>query len=74
MKYTIIFDIGKPYEVVVDSDEALEKELREFYINSIKDKDDFAYCDVKVYDENDEDITEAQFINEMVSEIMEEVE
>lgn len=68
MKYKIVFDSGKPFEVICESDEALEKALRDFYEYN-KDSD-YQY-DAKIYNEKDEDISEAQFIQEMIGEMIE---
>jgi len=67
-KYKIVFDSGKPYEVFCCSDEALKKELRNFYDYN---KDSDYQFDAKVYNENNEEITESQFIEEMIGEIIE---
>lgn len=68
MTYKIIFDSGKPFEVIAETDEALEKALRDFYEYN-KDSD-YDY-DAKVYNEKDEDITESQLIQEMIGGIIE---
>ena len=67
MKYKIIFDAGKPYEIVVNSDEELKKELTDFYDSN---KDNSSYMDAFVYNSEDEDISESQFISEMIAEII----
>ena len=66
-KWTVMFDAGKPYEEHYDSDEALEKGLREFYEQHKDSGDSF---DAKVYNAEGDDFTETQFIEEMMVEIM----
>lgn len=66
--YTITIDNGKPYEVKADGIEDLKAELKEAYGES--QKTDYAYFDIKVYNGNGEDISESQFITEMIAEIM----
>jgi hypothetical protein len=67
MKWTVVFDVGKPYEEHYDSDEALEQGLREFYEQHKDSEDSF---DAKVYNSKGEDFTETQFIEELVSDIL----
>jgi len=67
MSYKIIFDNGKPYEIIVNSEAELRKELKDFY-DSQEDKTD--YFNAYVYDENDNDITESQFITEIIGNII----
>ena len=73
MRYKIIFDDGKPYEVDVNTDQELKNELRSFYIQN-KD-DDYEYdCQVLELQEHTKeliDISESQFIEEMIGEIIE---
>lgn len=65
-KWIVVFDAGKPYEESYDSDEALEKGLRDFY-DKHKGSDSF---DAKVYNVEGEDFTESQFVNEMIEGII----
>lgn len=67
MKYTAIFDAGKPYDVGYDSDESLQKGLKDFFLQHRQGDYQF---DVKVYNSLDEDISESQFISEMVADIL----
>ena len=71
MKYKAIFDIDKPYEETFNNDKDLRASLKRFYINSLEDEND--NYDVLVFNSKDEDISESQFIKEMIFEIMEEV-
>ena len=71
MIYKIIFDNGKPYEVLVNSEAELKEKLKEFY-ESQEDKTD--YFNAEVFNEQGEDISESQFINEIVGEILGENE
>ena len=70
MKYKIIFNVGKPYEVIVNSEDELKQKLKDFY-ETYKDNDEYTYYEVNVFNENDDDITESQFIEEIVGEILE---
>jgi hypothetical protein len=67
MIYKIIFDNGKPYEDKAESEEELKEKLNNFYCLN-KDNEDF--FDVKVFN-NEEDISESQFISEMIADILE---
>ena len=71
-KYIILFDSGKPYEIKVYSDEQLIKELKDFW-NINKDPDS-GYYNAIVYDSSGEDISETQFISEIIGDIIEEGE
>ena len=66
--FLIVIDNGKPYEVKVKNENELKAELKKQYAES--QKEDNAFYDVKVYNENDEDISESQFITEIIGEIM----
>jgi len=68
MKYKVIFDNGKPYEKTFNTDEDLKKALMLFYIEN----KDINYFDVKVFNEEDEDISESQFIEEIIGDIITE--
>jgi len=70
MKYKIIFNVGKPYEVVVNNEDELKQKLKEFY-ETYKENEEYSYYEVNVFNENDDDITESQFIEEIVGEILE---
>jgi hypothetical protein len=69
--YKAIFDIGKPYEETINNDTDLRKALKVFYEQSLKDDNDL--YDVQIFNSENEDISESQFITEMIFEIMEEV-
>ena len=71
MKYKLIIDYGKPYEEEANTEEELKTELTK--LNEISKKEEYAYFDVVVLNEKGEDITESQFIQEMISKIMGEV-
>ena len=66
--YKVVFDNGKPYEVKVKSETELIKVLTEFWINEVKDQD--FNGDVFVFDNQDNDISENQFITEIIGDIM----
>ena len=66
-KYKVIYDIGKPYEVLYNTDKALQEGLKQFYEEYV-DED---FCgDIMVLNSSDDNISENQFIKEMISEIM----
>jgi hypothetical protein len=74
-QYKVIYDNGKPFETTYKTEEELKQGLKDFYI--LSKTEDYAYFDVKVYDffeEEERDISENQFIEEMISEILEESE
>ena len=74
-KYTVVYDDGKPWDESYNSDEELKAGLKKDYIalKARRDEgDDFPH-DVFIYNANDEDISEEQFIAEMIAEIMKEV-
>ena len=66
MKYKIIFDNGKPYEETAENKTDLKAKLKKFYEE--QDKED--YFNAYVYNDKDEDITETQFIDEIINEIL----
>ena len=70
-KYKIIFDNGKPFEEVVYNEIDLKNKLREFYLLN-KDSDN--YFNAIVLNEKDEDISESQFIEEIIGDILNEEE
>jgi len=67
--YKIVFDNGKPYEQNAYSNEDLKEQLKEFYLRN-KEEDNAQY-DAEVFNDKGEDISESQFIKEMISEIIE---
>lgn len=77
-KYKIIFDNGKPYTDYANSEEELKVKLKDFYVNNKSGLSETYYYDVEVFDcedeDNEKDISESQFIQEMISEIIEEEE
>jgi len=66
-KYKIVFDNGKPYTKEVLGEEELEKSLKDFFEEN--KEDDFGFNAI-VYNDKDEDISESQFISEMIGEII----
>lgn len=69
--YTIVMDIGKPDSQEANTLEEVEKILTDFYNNHVKDKDDYPYCDVHIYDEiKGVEITETQVMQEMFAKII----
>lgn len=66
--YKVVFDDGKPSEEEYATLKDLENGLRAFFIKN--DGSDYPF-DAKVYDEDDNDISESQLITEMINEITE---
>jgi len=71
--YRVIFDNGKPSEETFNNEADLKAGLKKFYLEN-KDSGIFD-CFVYSLEESDDgiDISESQFINEMIEEILEEV-
>jgi hypothetical protein len=70
-QYKIIFDNGKPFEEIVYNEIDLKNKLREFYLLN---KDNDNYFNAIVLNEKDEDISESQFIEEIIGDILNEEE
>jgi hypothetical protein len=68
-RYQVIYDYGKPWSEYYASDEDLEAGLRRFF-EAHKSED--GYYDAKVYDVEGNDLSEEQFVAEIVAKIMEE--
>lgn len=69
MKYNLIIDNGKPSEETAEN----ETELRAILKRGFEETKNTDYpVDVFVYNEKGEDISESQFISEMISDIMNE--
>jgi len=66
--FKILFDNGKPYEVIVNNEVELKAELKKFYDSQ---KYEFLIYSPIVLNSNDEDISETQFISEIIEEIIE---
>lgn len=66
-KYVVVYDDGTPSEETYNSREELEKGLKDFYE---RNKDSDYQYDAKVYDKNNNDITESQDVTEIVSDII----
>ena len=64
--YSVIFDNGKPYTEVFNTAEDLKQGLKDFYDR--QDKED--YFTAEVFNQEGEEITESQFINEMVGDFL----
>lgn len=62
MKYSIITIEGKPEEIFFNSEEELRAWVKESF-NQNKFNENF---DFRVYDENDDDISETYFIEELI--------
>jgi len=68
--YKVIFDDEKPYEEMFENETKLKNGLRDFYL---RNKDSNFSFDAKVINiENGEDISESQFITEMILDIISE--
>jgi len=68
--YKVIFDAGKSYEKEYEGEEELHKALSDFY-HAHKNADEFPYVDVFIYNNKGEDISESQFVQEMILDILE---
>ena len=69
-KYKILFDNGKPYEIFCNNKTELKEQLKDFYI---RNKDLGFIYSAYIFDSENNEITEAQFIEEMVGEVLEVV-
>ncbi len=69
MNYTIVVEYGKPYEISAVDEEDLKKTLKSLYLQSLEPN--YEDLDFKVYNENDEDISDSELISSMVKQIME---
>ena len=65
--YTVVFDNGKPYTKTFTGYEELKKGLMDFYFLN---KDTDGFYDAHVYNSDKEDITESQFISELIGEFI----
>jgi len=70
MKFKIIYDNGKPSEIIVNSEAELKAELKNIF-KDVK-TDYYSYCELDIFDENDKDITISPFISLMIAEIQAE--
>jgi len=81
-KYRVLFDCGKPYCEDYTGEKALKQTLKDFYLSHKAEEG--GYYDVKVYlltptphrkgEFAEIDISEGQFVNEMIGEILMEEE
>jgi 5'-3' exonuclease len=58
-KYNLIIDYGKPYEEKGKTEEEVFKILEE--LNILVENEDFAYCDIFIFNENEKDLTDIFF-------------
>ena len=58
-KYTIVVDYGIPYDIKVDNEEQLKKELKQ--LKELYETGAYPHFDVWVYDENNNDVTSEIF-------------
>ena len=70
--FKVIIDNGKPSETTANGEIELRAVLKRLYEES--KKTDYAYFDIKVYDKYETDLSESQFITEIIGEIMNEGE
>jgi len=68
--YKVIFDNGVPFEEIYNNETELKQALKKFYIDNVEMGN---YFNVFVYNEKDEDLSESQFITELIEEIFEEI-
>jgi len=72
--YKIIFDNGKPYEEIATTETELKAKLKDFYLR-YKDTDEETNAYIYfIQDKEEIDLSESQFIDEMISEIIQECE
>jgi hypothetical protein len=69
--YRVIYDAGKPYSEEYQNEQELKAGLKKFYVGNVGE---CAYMDSIVLNEQGEDISESQFITELISEILAECE
>ena len=72
--YKVVFDAGKPYEVIFKNETDLKNALKEFYENNKENDEPFnsvVYRLTGDFLNIEEDISESQFISEMISDIIE---
>jgi len=67
MTFKAVFDAGKSYEEVYENEEDLIRGLENFYALN---KDGEYPFDVQVYNEKGTDISESQFITEIINNIL----
>ena len=68
MEFKVLFNCGIPYEENFKSIEDLSKGLKDFYL---KHKDEGYFYDVEVFNNLNEDISESQFITELIGGFLE---
>jgi len=77
-KYRVVFGAGKPYEEFFVGETALKQGLKDFYTQNLKDNEDNYPFDAIIYTIDTEgeeiNISESQFINELIGEILMEEE
>ena len=66
--YKVVFDDGKPYEETFKDEAELIKGLENFFILNQNSEYQF---DVIILDNKDNDVSDSQFINEMIADILE---
>lgn len=68
--FKVIFDNGKPFEETYKSEKELKKGLKDFYLrNKAEENDDF---NAEVFNSDGEDISESQFIQAIIRDILNE--
>lgn len=68
--YKVLIDYGKPFEEFAGNELELKSLLKDLYIKSR----DMAYCDILVFNEAGLDITESQFVEEIIRDVLEGVD
>ena len=69
MMYKVFFYDGKTYEDFFNSEEDLREGLKSFYL---KNKDEDYFYNVAVFNELNEDISDSQFITELIGGFLDE--
>jgi len=68
--FSVVIDNGKPYTETANNEDELFNILKKNYAES--QNTEYPYFDIKIYNKDGDDISEQQFISEMISVIMDE--
>jgi hypothetical protein len=70
--YTVVYDVGKPYEKIYHTKEELINALKAFFEKRFYEMDEYPF-DIFVYNAKGEDISETKIIKDIMSEIIDEI-
>lgn len=68
MKYKLLIEKDIPEEIIINSDEELTTKLKQ--LDKMVKDEDLYYFDVKVFNSNDDDITESHFIQSIINDFI----